>query len=544
MALASLCHESTFAKSDFKTCIGGSLDGAWRLPQFTGFIVDHKLRDNSGDEALKVANELEKLGITSRILELKWSGYDSPSSLRNLESVARRLRYQAIGRACRRESVTSLLLGHHADDQAETVLMRMVSGYTGSGLRGISDSAPLPECHGIHGVDHSGQDNTSSLKMMVEGGGVQLCRPLLHARKTELFDICTRHGVRWFDDHTNLDPTLTVRNAVRSMLRTEGALPRALQFPRLTALSENRSFQEDEDKATAKRLLDMMKVSLHLRSGQMTIVISKALREGPSQTQTSASSYALRQLVAAVSPRSSISLQDLGRAAALVFGCGESNNSADKQLQVAGVNVRTRPGQSTDGTFILSRTLPPSREVKFAELQLWSPQSASEAISEEDKWRLWDGRFWIRVHSPVNRGPLVRGVVVRFLNKDGYAQLLELQKQGLGLKCRDRMADVNLQTREGDGRDAVQILKSVARYDVRLTLPAIFVQRLVSVDEDVVEERLVALPSLDCYAQGWNGKMSGAAGLATEWQCEIRYKHVDLDESRLQDSIDGAQFID
>ena len=110
MALASLCSEIAQAEKD--------------CPSFAGLIVDHQLRKNSRHEAEKVAAELQRLRIRPVILTIDWTKHGDPSSLSNLETVARRLRYQALGTRCRHQAIMSLMVAHHADDQAETVLIR------------------------------------------------------------------------------------------------------------------------------------------------------------------------------------------------------------------------------------------------------------------------------------------------------------------------------------------------------------------------------------------------------------------------------------
>lgn len=93
------------------------------------------------------------IGMTSRILTLPWKDITgNPSQLPNFESLARKYRFQAIGKYCQKSDISSILLGHHADDQAETVLMRLAKGARGVGLLGIKPSSPIPECEGIYGV--------------------------------------------------------------------------------------------------------------------------------------------------------------------------------------------------------------------------------------------------------------------------------------------------------------------------------------------------------------------------------------------------------
>jgi tRNA(Ile)-lysidine synthase len=118
-----------------------------------------------------------------------------------LEAAARAVRYAALDEmsdACR---AAVLLLGHHADDQAETVLLQMLRG---AGLPGLAG--------------------------MPSGRGKQPCprrvRPLLTVLRASIEDYAHYHGLRWVDDESNQDQRF-VRNALRAEI-----LPRlAVHFP-------------------------------------------------------------------------------------------------------------------------------------------------------------------------------------------------------------------------------------------------------------------------------------------------------------------------
>jgi len=174
MALATLCNQVR----------------SFRLPPVTAFIVDHRLRPGSAHEAQSVGNVLLSLGIQYKILTADWKGIADPSQISNLESAARRMRFQALGRACADVGIDTLLLAHHADDQAETVLSRIHAGYLGSGLIGIQPKMPIGECHGMYKVSKSGTSRRLGTgkftSLLVESGGVVIHRPLLDFTKSEL----------------------------------------------------------------------------------------------------------------------------------------------------------------------------------------------------------------------------------------------------------------------------------------------------------------------------------------------------------------------
>ncbi|KXJ86708.1 hypothetical protein Micbo1qcDRAFT_168193, partial [Microdochium bolleyi] len=66
------------------------------------------------------------------------------------------MRYRHLGLECAFRGIGSLLVAHHADDQYETVLMRMLSGHPSRGLRGIRPTSEIPECEGLYGAFRSG----------------------------------------------------------------------------------------------------------------------------------------------------------------------------------------------------------------------------------------------------------------------------------------------------------------------------------------------------------------------------------------------------
>jgi tRNA(Ile)-lysidine synthase len=98
------------------------------------FTVDHRLRPDSTVEAERVAEWLGRAGIGHRILA--WEG-EKPAT--GLQAAARDARYRLLGEACAAEGILHLLLAHHRDDQAETLLIRLGRG---SGLEGLAAMAP------------------------------------------------------------------------------------------------------------------------------------------------------------------------------------------------------------------------------------------------------------------------------------------------------------------------------------------------------------------------------------------------------------------
>lgn len=236
MALAWMCS----------AVAGRSLFGH-RL-HFSAFVVDHRARTGSTEEALRVCRRLEAMSQCPKLTNSLTKQQDLPHEMLSLsretepfarsgfETRARRNRYQVLGSACAREGVNNLLTGHHNDDQAETILLRILRGVSSAEYVGMKRRANIPECHGLYGVAESGSPCQIGVSdMMVEAGGVKVGRPLLQLSKSDLREICVRQGIEWEEDRTNVDATLTPRNAIRKLLQGD-RLPRALRKDSLLAL--------------------------------------------------------------------------------------------------------------------------------------------------------------------------------------------------------------------------------------------------------------------------------------------------------------------
>lgn len=138
--------------------------------------VNHGLRPEAADEAQHVAAVCAELGVPHTILS--WDRPPGPVE-GNLQDAARRARYQLIADWARFR-VDIVALGHTADDQAETFLMRLARG---SGLDGLSAMA---------------------LRRYAYGG--DWVRPLLTLERQELRAYLRAQGITWCDDPSNDDP--------------------------------------------------------------------------------------------------------------------------------------------------------------------------------------------------------------------------------------------------------------------------------------------------------------------------------------------------
>ena len=93
------------------------------------FIVDHQIRKESSEEAKLTRKKLSSVGINSQILI--WKG---KKPTKNLQSIARKKRYELLIANCNKSKIENILLGHHEDDVIENFFIRILRG---SGLKGL-----------------------------------------------------------------------------------------------------------------------------------------------------------------------------------------------------------------------------------------------------------------------------------------------------------------------------------------------------------------------------------------------------------------------
>lgn len=153
------------------------LAAAARPGQIEAATIDHGLRAEAPDEAAMVATLCERLGVRHAILTARWS--DVPETA--IQERARNQRYRLLGYWAEERGLDALSTAHHAEDQAETLLMRLARG---SGVRGLAGMRPRSVSPGAH---------------------VRLLRPLLGWRRAELEDICEEAGLTPAADPSNQD---------------------------------------------------------------------------------------------------------------------------------------------------------------------------------------------------------------------------------------------------------------------------------------------------------------------------------------------------
>lgn len=119
-----------------------------QIHEVHAFIIDHGARPESAQEASSVADILKSYGFHPQVIPLTW-GADNIAKV-GFETRARTARFRALAKACVTSEVDKILLAHHGDDQAETVMMRLISGSRMDGLGGMKHLSRIPECWSIH----------------------------------------------------------------------------------------------------------------------------------------------------------------------------------------------------------------------------------------------------------------------------------------------------------------------------------------------------------------------------------------------------------
>ncbi|WP_222183753.1 tRNA lysidine(34) synthetase TilS [Geminicoccus harenae] len=155
--------------------------------ELRAFLVDHRLRADSAAEAALTAERMAARGVGVTVLRWDHGAVDS-----RIQERARQARYALLEEAVAGWGGLHLLLGHHADDQAETVAMRRARGSGGVGLSGMAAIVERPQ--------------------------LRLLRPLLAWPKRSLLGWLAHAGAAWAEDPSNADPRFA-----RARLRAQDA---------------------------------------------------------------------------------------------------------------------------------------------------------------------------------------------------------------------------------------------------------------------------------------------------------------------------------
>ncbi len=157
-----------------------------RGPRLVAVTVDHGLRAESAREASEVKRLARSLELPHHTL--RWTGAKPKTGL---PAAARAARYRLLAKAAQDHGATHILTAHTRDDQAETLLMRMLRGSGIAGLAAMARQTPRE--------------------------GVVLARPFLNVSKAQLIATLAKAKVAFADDPTNRDVHFT-RPRLRALM--------------------------------------------------------------------------------------------------------------------------------------------------------------------------------------------------------------------------------------------------------------------------------------------------------------------------------------
>lgn len=212
-------------------CSGGADSAALVLALADrGVVVGHVIHDLRPEAEARADRDATRTLAESLGLQFVDAEVRVPPTGVNAEAAARRLRYQALEQMAIAVGASWIATGHHADDQFETLLLRLCRGSGVDGMRGIAPRRSQGAC--------------------------ELIRPMLGVRRTECEQFCATCGYVWRHDATNDD-----RRLARAALR-------ASVTPALLAI-EPRAVEKAEHTARQMRA-----ASAHLRTQAIDLMQS------------------------------------------------------------------------------------------------------------------------------------------------------------------------------------------------------------------------------------------------------------------------------
>ncbi|NWH07291.1 MAG: tRNA lysidine(34) synthetase TilS [Alphaproteobacteria bacterium] len=337
------------------------------------FTVDHRLRPASSGEAAMV--DIAAQALSLRHETLVWKG---AKPAHGLQEAARAARYRLLNAAARRHGLVDMLLGHTADDQAETFLMRLARGAGVDGLAAMQASVRL---------DGLAPD-------------IRLLRPLLGVSRARVLADLEAMGVSFVQDPSNADP------------RFERVRMRAL----LEAMAE--------------------------AGISATAIARSAGRLSRARAALEAATQVLGAAAAQVSPLGSVALDIAPFAAAreelrvrllqwilkTVSGGGDACDDADLAHLAERLCAPGFKGATLGGT----RLLPKRQGGLMLFLREGAAIAPAAAPLRPGTPLLWDGRFLLTLSASARGRLPPGGLFVRALRRDGSrAALTMLKDQGI-----------------------------------------------------------------------------------------------------------------
>ncbi len=215
--------------------------------------IDHSLRENSAKDAQFVVNYCNKNGIKVYMYKVNAERLSKDKGL-TIEAAARECRFRIFKALINKKIINKIALGHHMQDQAETILLNI---FRGSGITGAS------------GMD-------------VVRDGIYL-RPLLNTSKTEIMAYINANDIPYVEDETNESNDYSrnyIRNMIMPLIRNKwnGADNAICTFGELCKLDDEYIYSTINDDAVVYETDGVVKIPVNYFSYPVA-VINRILRK-------------------------------------------------------------------------------------------------------------------------------------------------------------------------------------------------------------------------------------------------------------------------
>jgi tRNA(Ile)-lysidine synthetase-like protein len=237
------------------TCLLHAMAHAHRDLELTAIHVDHGLRAESAQDALRVSALAQQIGVRCEVVRVDVRAYQTRHRGASLQQAARAVRYQALAEGAARLDARAILVAHTADDQAETVLLNLLRG---AGLMGLAGMRM--------------RESLDPLRFDIEQAhaAASVVRPLLRIARSTTLAYCSHFGLGLVEDASNQSRAYT-RNRVRLDL-----LPQLEQFnPAIRTLLARTAELASDDLAAIEAQVDALAGSL-LQDGEYDLRLFRA----------------------------------------------------------------------------------------------------------------------------------------------------------------------------------------------------------------------------------------------------------------------------
>ncbi|MBN1489234.1 MAG: tRNA lysidine(34) synthetase TilS [Phycisphaerae bacterium] len=261
--------------------------------------LNHGIRGEDADtdeQFVRQQAEALRLPCTTQRMDVPaWAAQTGTS----IEEAARSARYAFLERVCRAADASAVAVGHHADDQAETLLHRLLRG---TALRGLAGMRPS--------------------RLLSADSTIRLVRPLLALRRGQILDFLHGEHIAYRHDCTN-DGTQTTRNRIRhELLPLAEAIVNPQAVDALSRLAEQAAGLDAYLRETAERMLETLIV--HAGDGEIVLDAGELVRK-----RTILQTEVVRQAVLQLIPQEGPLTYHHLAAAAELAGQSDSGKSID-----------------------------------------------------------------------------------------------------------------------------------------------------------------------------------------------------------------------